>query len=67
MLCTTRSVPIDRLNKTSFCLNAVLYITAVWVIPVVQFLAWSVIAIVITVAVVATVPSLMDARHLLPC
>lgn len=67
MLCTKWSVPIDRLNKTILCLKAVLYITAVWVTPVVQFPALSVIAIVITVAVVATVPSLMNARHLLPC
>lgn len=29
MLCTTRSGPIDGLNKIIFCLNAVLHIAAV--------------------------------------
>lgn len=49
-----------NINNKIYCLNTVLYITVTCTTPVVQYPAQSFIPIIITVALVATVPSLMD-------
>lgn len=68
MFCTTRSVLFSvGLIKSSTVLMQSCVEPVVCLTQDVRYPTWSVIPIIITVTLVATVPSLMDTGHLFPC